>query len=1345
MPNYCNNTGFLSFSFEDLLPHGLIKKKYVRQYPYGMFPSAVDLANPAAGVTYTQVPLIDDKGEPVKDSSGSVKLVWLEERKQLPADHFSVYFQYTTTSRSQSISLAALAQQGGGPGLGWLMNMGGGLGAVGFMLSNTLFTGGFINEQSRFIWQVISSQTIYDSPITITKDILNTGIISMPGYIVGLMGVFAQPLNLSDDQKKRIGESYGVSRVPKNGITNSITADGTWDGRSIDGGTIYGDETLAPIFPSTDTKTSREIFNEKNLVVKILRDDRVISMSTDNRDREGQIYSYTMDIRNQNPIQTKNVKINTSGFKVGDIVYITGCFANSLSFREKIQHKSTLYEPSSIAGLVLTGKESDPTHGTLIENTKVGLQPISSAMEICHYHMAKQKVMVLGPELCTADKLDKNFLDTTIADISSFVRDQAEGKYETIEGWRLSEYNCQIVPKGLYMGDSKGISIVQINDKREIVASSILINRNNINKEWYDAYLKDNGLESFIIEEGTILQESDTTGVLFDISEINNILEDKDKIPYNATLAKAIQSIGFGSGMGIPHLDLIIAAQTNSNIKQTIETNPILFDLSAAVFKTTGSTSGSTGAWTAYPCSSAGWVGSYYDPQDPLNKFNLLVPSPGGGVITDWLLATPIYEHRLDSKSRIYTELFLPEGLVFRQYSHIYVWENPILESALSFDYTYYKHESFLFFQNTNDTLAYYNFEDGTTDLQLKYMTYYPTGNHNRLPYNFNDFRIIGYNMTIGDSPSYSEGEIVCNSLIQICNYKIAWEDIFTIDNWIPYPTYFTSDKTATGNPLTSYEINIPASYLHRNIELSYEVKQDWEVGYGPSGSSKILQNGVVIGDNSISIEFVNTNMIIDNIFLPVTKGKHTILLDGRYYGGNPIRIHGDLIGRMLWNNISVIYTTKDKINNYWFDVTQTATAIDGSNLIHVFYNDQGSGNISCAVSDDMLGKYWYRYRDIIRLSKGESAEQPYTIVDKNSNVIYLFYKLNGRYLMVKEISTEWFECDDQFIEYVPPDVFDAKSNDLLNIEEYSYRGQNLRKEKSRFIHGDVTEEFVKREQNITETRRKSQVADNGSVTFVGGDKSITKSGSFRFCVPGGMSSATAATMTDIFDGSFAVYQDTSGNFRVFYVGSNGRLSIKMSSDLDNWFFIAKDVWIHKTFFDDDPQKDDITIENPQIVHDSTSGNLYLLYYHDEALYMRTFNESDLVPKEDLILYPSADGMALDDSFIAAPSIRLALEVSTNAPNRPVFLVGKITDKMAKALLEHDENLAAIIHYPVYDEKGALIFSDNFAIDTSAKTVGFVTNNGTVRLFYRTSEGLVTGITINGGLPLLDVQRRFVS
>jgi hypothetical protein len=115
-------------------------------------------------------------------------------------------------------------------------------------------------------------------------------------------------------------------------------------------------------------------------------------------------------------------------------------------------------------------------------------------------------------------------------------------------------------------------------------------------------------------------------------------------------------------------------------------------------------------------------------------------------------------------------------------------------------------------------------------------------------------------------------------------------------------------------------------------------------------------------------------------------------------------------------------------------------------------------------------------------------------------------------------------------------------------------------------------------------------------------------------------------------------------------------------------------------------------IKNPQIIHDSVSEQLYFLYYYDEALYVRLFNESDLIPQDDLILYPDEAGKAEDGSFVADPRISLALSVSNNAPNRPVFLVGKINDKMATAIAERDQNLAVIMPYPIVDQKGASLF-----------------------------------------------------
>jgi hypothetical protein len=131
MPNYCNNAGFLALSFPDLLPMGFVNKKYIRQYPVGISPSSSYLSNPKPGVSYSQI----------TDSNGNK--VWLEQRIELPANQFSVYFQYMTTAKSQNTSIAGLV---GEASLGLAAI--GGAGFLGFAITNTQFLGGFINERS---------------------------------------------------------------------------------------------------------------------------------------------------------------------------------------------------------------------------------------------------------------------------------------------------------------------------------------------------------------------------------------------------------------------------------------------------------------------------------------------------------------------------------------------------------------------------------------------------------------------------------------------------------------------------------------------------------------------------------------------------------------------------------------------------------------------------------------------------------------------------------------------------------------------------------------------------------------------------------------------------------------------------------------------------------------------------------------------------------------------------------------------------------------------------------------------------------------------------------------------
>jgi hypothetical protein len=1307
MSGLCQGTGIIAYSKTDLLPHGYILREIVREYPPGESPSDAELANPKVGQFFKQIPNPDYMIESTDDP-----FLWEETRLQLPAIAFTVNFQFRTRVTSDNLSVEKTT--GGSGGLSYLG--GGVMGSWGAALLNTLFTGGMTDTKSKLIWQAISSQTRYDIPIVLTEESKNTGIIQSPGWISALMGVFKEPLDLSDETKLLIGTSDREWWNSK-GIQNDVDGDGVWRGAAIE-----GTNGSLPIFQPTKDKTSEEIFDEKNLVVEVVRDDRAIAFLSENGGIADQQYGYSHRIDSYNLVIFDKIKINTDGMKVGDTVYLTMNIAKDRYFREKMFHDGTLAELGTADGAPLGRSGGAKT-----------VFNISSKWQVHHSHIVKTRVKSGDGIPLSDDVLDEDFIDKVKPTINDVLTTDPPNGFEDLESWRLSG-SIGTIPRYMFLGDKTGIYRLTLSgtiNSPIVNSAELMIGIGDIKDyDWYAKFLSDNNFEDFSVAFSGV-DGSHVTGLLFDLSLQNNILLDKEKAGYQRELAEAIMLAGSDPGIGISNLDLVIAGRDDAQIQNSLQN----FDLSSANFKTTGATSKFPGAWIVNTCVGDDTFGSYYDPNDPLNKFSVFVPLPGGDLVTDWQYGTAVYNMSLDRRTRIYTELFQPGGAVDKRYSLIYPTTVPIPDSSLSLDFTSNARKCFVFFQNFDkNAISYYMFRDGEEGKALHAMSLFPEGNHIRPDYNHDDFKFLGYNIAAGDSPGYSEGQIISNEIAYICGNEIppagfteplTREDIYTDGTWIDEDTKFES---------TTYTIESDANNLYRDIILSYDVKDNFELKQNIAGGTDVFKGTTRIGDNFMSIEFVNSNQVIDNISLPVHKGISKISLDGRFYGSSQIKLHGDLIDKVTWKNISTTFTDSTKISPFWIKSGQTATAIDGRDYIHVFYHDELSGNISCIMSDN-LGSYWYNFRDIIRLVKGETADQPYTITDKNTDTIHLFYRLNGQYLMVKSIKTDWFVCKDQFEQYTPPGDFDETSDDLVGIKQYSEGGQSLRREGSRFVHGNSDNEFVKRQQAISQERLL--------------DIAAGKKSSYRFIVDKGLDSRTAHNMTSDYDGLSCVYLDNRGNYRVFLTSSEGRMSIKSSSDLSEWGHDIKDMWVHRDFFTDEPDKDDMTIENPQVVFDKSSNIVYWLYFHRDGLYSRRLPGDAFYPSDEFLEY-SVDkdrvkGTNDDGSFSASSNFRTEFEVNEETPAYPVFLIGELPGDLSKAARDDDDNLDVIIPYETFNDAGQVIFDKKFAVNTGTKPVGYAMRNGMIRLFYKTEQGLNYGLSINGDWIYLDTQLRYVT
>ena len=1246
----CKPFGFLAYNISEPAPHGFITRKLVKQYPPGVEPSEAQRTNPQVGQTFK---LIVDPQDP------TAGMVWVEERQMLPSNRLGVEFVFRTKSTSNNITLSEVVGSDSTFGLGVF---GGGAGTLGIAIANSIFLGGITPVRSKFAWHACSAVTKYDVPIKITQEILESKEVKFSDYLMTVIGVFDEPLALTDAEKSRIGITnarvYGIQGVDEY-IGSMIEGQ---DKRDLDGDGQLDDVAF---FPPENKLSSQTIYESKNRFEEQIFDERVYRFRSDATSGR---YAFGLTPTSFQDLSSKTFKIKTDGLKVNDVVYISGTFAKELYFRQLMNHDATLVELPSPAPTGRSGSDS--------------IIPIKSNVDSFNFQFVKWRV----PKDVNKEKIDIKIFDPSENDLTVDNR-----TWDAVDGWRLSDMIASNT-NSFFAADSRGFLLVDASSGKSevIVFRSSILNDDGSDESWFQKFLIQNDLINNTFD-ASFNADRDLVGHMFDINPVtNSILFDSEKTAYWRPLALALNSAP--PGVGVFMLDLV-----NNRINAPNQDIAVVVDLSNVKFIESGNTSSFPSSYNALPCAGLtgfdsvgidGDTGSFYDPIDPNNDWNLFVPIPPGNLYTDWLLSTPFFLGKFDRNARVFVEAFLPDGALAREFSAIYVRTVPKVESSLSIDYTDNRDEAFSFFENGDlEILASYRLRDGYLQTQMNQLQYYADGNHKKPAFVHDDFKVVGYNLVLGDFPSYSVGEIISKEKIEICNVDdVDFEDIYSRKT-ITVPT--GSDAV---------EINVDEPDLYRDLQFVYTI---------PNSATDI--------DPYLSLEFVSSGQVINNILLPTSPGSHKVLVDGRFYGGTPLKVYGDIVDVSTSFQINAITTTSDLISIYWINGRQTATAIDGRNRIFVFYTDEVSSNISVAMSGD-LGSSWWVFRDIIRLKQGESAESPYVVVDKLNDTIYLFYKLDGRFLVVKRIWTGWFVCDDQFLSYEPPEEFDDKSDDLLSIDQYSEGGRALRQEPSYFVVGDGEE------LKFTEEIEQSRLRRENDLTT-------------RFEFTG----STVDQMDQAFDSaSYAIWYDDKAHFRVIFVSDEGRAFIKQSSDYQQWSYICKNVVLHKVLADDNPDEEDLGVENPQALYDDLNDSIYIFYFYDNAMFVRRFDNN--------LLYPQFGGL-LPGEFVEddeggsylSESILEHMKITDSSTSKPTFVVGEITGRLLEAIDSSDPTLIVDIFYP---QEQIERFTDNFAIDSSAKPVGYSTKTGILRGLYKSDEGFIYGFTLNGMRPSLDVQLR---
>ena len=1313
-------TGFLCYNNTDLIRDGYIYPYLTKEHLPDDF-NMDRLDNVRKGIYYSVES--DDVGNIIKI---------IENRKQLPASKIKLEILFSkvlTNAITNPITPGFLASFGG---LG-----GGTLATVGMGMLPMSIGGETPPGTTTIIYHICDAETKINKQINVTKEMLNgetKGIIELDQYPLSIFGIVKEYEEEIEEEKEVNGEKTTTKRKVKYGLNFTSEqlkvlgkfSSGAFEGipvRDIQGATdskgLFGGRASPELDINNILKGDQE-----NLFIEIIKDERKLKFRADNAEASGhRSYPFVNGGLTETDITSKKIRIKTDGLKVGDILYATLSLASKRHIRQAMLHSGSVLQI----------------------NVFSQMQTASSILYIYDYQMSTWFV----PKIT----LDKNY-KLTIHEYINIQREindnnnRYKDKYETLEGWRLSEtitdqYKVSDQVQYFWAADYRGILL--INKNKEVI---VFFPAQKIrDQEWFNNYLTGLDFINPTGPNGTYLQKDievkienkinfeDLSGFLFDIGEnANSLLFDKEKIHYYRPFGLALDKVSkydinnYNSGIGFPCLDIFlnyIITAYNGHLstfgsldnlyKQKFSYIDAYFngfldvlDLSFSFFNYSKTRAIATQScdedvtiipenYTCLTYNPSGGPGIFFSTFYIENQFLGWRPT-GGTSNSYWEYETPYYCGEFTKNSRIYIEDMGGDSL--SRYSFIYSDTIPIFPYTISLDNNILTDKSMLVFREENalNCTAYHTFREGVFENTLKYVEENKENSHKIEEFNHDKHKIIGYNKLFGEIPSYSNGFPVTSEISEICHKWIP-------DFWQSH-NFLDGDYGLDFNDIIP-SINLPKDKYLYDLYLEY----DFSKGFGVVKLNDLdLHTSLYFTEDNMSISDItlSTNFYVNNIFG----------IKCQFYHGAKL----ELLGK-IWSQINVTsltgITVDKRLDQYKVDAGQSSVVYDGSGRALIFYNDQVSSNISVAISYDE-GEKWSIYKDILRLAEDEIASLPFVINDNFGLMIHLFYVLNDSFIMYKKINTDWFNNNDLWINYIPPSSYNEESdddnNDNINSSLYKYSddGKKMRREPSYFVEG-----------NINDTYFVDQIAINKKIDTKNTETGIVQHKRFEF-------KSDVSQFTNSFNGNaYTFYIDNKGTKRLFIINNN-KLSIKMSSDFEQWNYIIQDVEIHKDIFDDIEKRGEIPeVKNIQIVRNYFDSDIiYILYFHKEMMFMRYFR-SNLLEK----IWKNQNNQIVSEDN----EMKKELEVNRDSDNKPLFLVGilpqEIKDKQ-KEKIENQKNRVVdtsnlAIEIP-YTSDMLDKFNQNFALDTDTQPFAFMNREGLIRVFYKDSMGILRGLIVNG-------------
>jgi hypothetical protein len=519
-----NRRTYLCYNNKDLIRDGFIPNFIRKSYradnsltnPVTNF-NFRRLKNRPKGVTYTIKRL---------ETDSSIIVEVIERKKLLPAEKLMIEIEFSKTMKnavSHPVSPTSLPMT---PVAGLVGNAG--LSAIGF--------GGFSTGFTEMTYHLLESGTKINKRISITQEIIDSGIIQVGGFPLSIFGIVQEHTEvigvdtdpaiddiikdyktLHPQARFRTKTSSGSLRVEveaylgldfksneefdqfdKLGKFSSGSFQGTGRKR-IDGATdsdgLYGGRANAWLrvvenagdsgFDASESERREVVLfeDQDQLFVKIVDDDRTLKFRGDNKEAlGGGVYPFKIRGTTGIDVTDSQIRINTNDLVIGDIIYITyNATVGDRHLRQNVDHKGTIGQGNTV-GII-------------------GFQAaVASEQDIFDYKIKSWKVPPL-PDGITYPIIDQVTDDyTSDSDykltLNEFLNIDAQQREDDlvltgneatiIEGWRLSEAILWRRIDDFFAADYRGIIHIR---NREF--GGIIFPRSSIrDQEWFTEYLE---------------------------------------------------------------------------------------------------------------------------------------------------------------------------------------------------------------------------------------------------------------------------------------------------------------------------------------------------------------------------------------------------------------------------------------------------------------------------------------------------------------------------------------------------------------------------------------------------------------------------------------------------------------------------------------------------------------------------------------------------------------------------------------------------------------------------------------------------------------------------------------